>query len=507
MFGKRHSVPVLGLAMIPTRGQAIYILYTIVINIVANYHGYPRYTPNSFFPERTAELTRHIANRAGYLSLANMPLVFLYGGRNSMLLWISNWSHASYLLAHRWIAIICVLQACLHSAMWLKMEDDYGAALEAMREPYWYYGIIATLAFSFLLPASILPFRKRWYEIFLVTHILLAIASMVGVWYHIRLIFDGSSGYDIFVYTSIGVWFFDRLMRWLRTGRRGIKRAYVSRVDDEYIRVDIPGVDCHGYCYAYFPTLSWRIWENHPFSVVGYNGAHAPRHPATPSSHSDSDEAGTSSAGPQLAISEKGKEHKFSTKTRSIATPNGESGITLFIRPHSGLTKLLAAKCGDPAGIAILVEGTYGHEGKTLLQGAESKFAPTPEYPNVLCLAGGVGITAVLPALNQTFGLYGPMGTTKLYWGIRNRGLVDSIENMLAIGDEQNPWGHIEPHITVGSRINVRQVLEEEIGESNIGTMVVVCGPLAMCDEARYTVAAMARHGKTLKFVEESLPW
>lgn len=32
--------------------------------------------------------------------------------------------------------------------------------------------------------------------------------------------------------------------------------------------MDIPDVKATGYIYLYFPTLSWRFWENHPLSIA-----------------------------------------------------------------------------------------------------------------------------------------------------------------------------------------------------------------------------------------------
>ncbi|KAF7559177.1 hypothetical protein G7046_g4986 [Stylonectria norvegica] len=513
VFGKHHSVAVLGLGFIPTRGQAIFIVWLFAVNAVANFANYDLQSPNAFYPDVVYAMTRHIANRSGALAITNVPLVFLFAGRNNMLMWLTDWSHSTFLLVHRWIAFICTMQACLHSAMWLQIMVKEKTYTTASHEPYWYWGIIGTLALSLFMPLSLLPLRKWSYEIFLVGHIILAILVIVGLWYHINDLYGSDGGYIIFIFLTIGLWVFDRFLRWVRIAARGVKRAHVTAVDDEYIRIDIPGVDVQGYCYAYFPTVSWKMWENHPFSVVGCNsGVDRSGISRTPSSHSPSDtEVPSSSSSPQMATDSgfKAKEAGFTSRTRAIATPNQQHGITLFIRPHSGLTRLLAARAGG-ASIPVLIEATYGHEGKTFLQGNETRFAPTPEYPNLLCIAGGVGITAVLPALNASLSLYDPMGTTKLYWGLRNRSLVDSLEGMItnsATGEKGN-WGHIEPHITVGSRINVRQILEDELGESGrAGTTVVVCGPLAMCDEVRYTVAAMARHGKVLRFLEESCTW
>lgn len=507
--GRRHNVPVFGLAMVPTRGQALFILYLLALNTVAAFAGYPRFTPNTWYPERSYELTRNIANRLGMLALANLPLLILYAGRNNMLMWVTSWNHSTFLLVHRWIAFIATMQACLHSAMWLELVVDGGYYFESASYPYWYWGIIATLSFSLLIPLSVLPIRVRWYEVFLIGHIVLAVIAVVGTWYHIKLLYDGTDGYDIWLFISIAVWGFDRVMRLVRVAKHGVKRAYVTKVDDEYIRVDIPGVHAHGYCYAYFPTLSWRMWENHPFSIVGLNPGHAATVKSLTSSasnsHSDSEGSG------ELDAASK-KEAGITTKTRTVAARNPTShGITLFIRPHTGLTKLLATRCGSERGVPILIEGTYGPEGRTSAQGNDAKFAPTPEYPNVVCIAGGVGVTAVLPALQSSMSLYEPIGTTKLFWGIRNRGLVDAVEGMMVgqgDGSKASCWGRIEPHITVGSRLNVRQILEEEVGEAGgRGTTVIVCGPLAMCDEVRYTVAALARHGAVVRLMEEALAW
>ncbi|KPM37460.1 hypothetical protein AK830_g9116 [Neonectria ditissima] len=502
VFGKRHNMPVLGLAMIPTRGQAIFIVYIIVINCVAAFVGYPHYTPNSFYPDRKYELTRHIANRLGMLSFANIPLTILYGGRNNLLLWTTNWSHSTFLLLHRWVAFTCTMQACLHSAMWLQIEVSFGYYYESAAMSYWYWGIVGTLCLSLLIPLSMLPIRKHWYEIFLLGHIALAVVAIVGAWYHITFLYEGTDGFDIWLFVAMAVWAFDRLLRVARVSKHGIKRAYITKVDDEYIRVDIAGVDCRGYCYAYFPTVSWRMWENHPFSIVGLNSGRA----------TDSLSSCNSDTEGSIAVDGAAKkEAGVVTKTRSIATRNSKQlGITIFIRPHKGLTNLLAARAGLEAGIPVLIEATYGHEGKTYIQGTEGSFSPTPDYPNTLCIAGGVGITAVLPALQSSLSLYGPAGTTKLYWGIRTRGLVDAVEGMLVgQGDgSKAAWGRIEPHITVGSRLNVRQILEEELGEAGgAGTTVIVCGPLAMCDEVRYTVSALARHGAVVRLMEETVAW
>lgn len=391
--------------------------------------------------------------------------------------------------------------------MWLQIMVSQFSYAEASKLPYWYWGIIGTLSLSLLIPLSSLPLRKMSYEIFLIGHIFLAIMALVGSWYHILYLYDGKQGYDVWLYIAMAIWAFDRILRVVRIARFGVKRAYVTQIDDEYFRVDVPGVDCHGYCYAYFPSLSWKVWENHPFTVVEANLGY--KESGTTQSSSRNSHSETESSAVEQLQGSAAKEAGVISEARPMTRGSYQHGISFFIRPHDGLTKHLAAKAAVAAGLPILIEATYGHEGKTFLQDSETKFAPTLEYPNTLCIAGGVGITAILPALSSSMRLYGPLGTTKLFWGIRKRGLVDVVENMITGAEGEQPdWGHIEPHITIGSRLNVRQILEDELSESDAsGTTVIVCGPLEMCDEVRYTVAALARHGRVVRLMEESFTW
>lgn len=57
-------------------------------------------------------------------------------------------------------------------------------------------------------------------------------------------------------------------MRLARLVRNGIKTARVAVIDDDYVRVDIEQVSGSGHAYLYFPTLTWRVWENLLFSVA-----------------------------------------------------------------------------------------------------------------------------------------------------------------------------------------------------------------------------------------------
>jgi hypothetical protein len=306
----------------------------------------------------------------------------------------------------------------------------------------------------------------------------LAVLTIVGCWYHIIYRYKRQWGYETWVLVAIAVWAFEWVFRAARVARNGVKRAYITRVDDDYLRIDVPGVECRGHAYFYFPTVSWRVWESHPFSIAGSI--------TTPTGAAVSD---TPSPSPEDV---KGAE--ADTKTAIAASSSSDSadvnivqtasaGITLFVRVHGGITSHLASCAGSASGIPVLVESSYGGESKLYPEGGHA--STSAEYPNLVVVAGGVGITAVLPVISVAQSLYKPLGTTKLYWGVREqaKGLVRSVQNILADGEtttvadirQRTQWGDVDVQISVGERFDLRSIIEADISAFNGGTTVVVC--------------------------------
>ncbi|KAL0940565.1 ferric reductase transmembrane component 4 [Colletotrichum truncatum] len=514
-FSKYHAVPVLGLGMIPTRGQAFFIFYIIAVNVIFAGVGYRSLQPNSWYVMgQYEEIFNYVANRTGMLSFANLPLVFLYAGRNNVLLWLTNWSHSTFLLLHRWIAFICMLQAVIHSAMWLHIHSAWHQDhAEVSAIPYWYWGIIGTLALVLLVPFSLLPIRQRVYEFFHAAHIVLAILALVGCWYHIIYRYKRQWGYENWVIMAAVIWGFEWVIRGARVFRRGVKTAFVTKIDDDYVRVDVPGVDCRGHAYAYFPTLTWRVWESHPLSIAGvaYSGSEdAQEVIATPTDSS-----------PDKSETEPGVTATAATSSSSSLSSPGTraTGVAFFVRIGTGTTRLLANKHSSPRGIPILLEA-YSGESRLYEDGIHG--TPNIEFPNVVYIAGGVGITAILPKLSLSQALYKPLGSKKLYWGVRSGavGLANAVQRLVvssggadkptsirAEGRSELQWGDVEVNVSVGERFDLRSILESEVRSNLGGTMVVVCGPGGMADEVRMVVSSLGRHGSSVRLVEETFTW
>jgi hypothetical protein len=122
--------------------------------------------------------------RTGEIAYIISPLIFLFSSRNNILQWLTNWSHSTYLVLHRWIARVFALLAVLHSILAVilyKKEERF--AMESTMS-YWKWGIAATMMTVILAFCSGLPFRKFSYEIWLIAHIFLSVILIVGCWYH-----------------------------------------------------------------------------------------------------------------------------------------------------------------------------------------------------------------------------------------------------------------------------------------------------------------------------------
>lgn len=418
--------------------------------------------------------------RTGVLSFAMAPLVLLFSGRNNFLQWITDWPHATFVLLHRWVARLFVLQALLHTVLAVAVYSEMGIYDAEAALPYWAWGVVGTLFACVMVVVSSLWFRRLSYEVFLLSHIIMAVLVIVGSWYHVVLRFPVMSGFTMWLWTASAVWFFDRLVRVLRMWRVGAKRAIVTEIGEGYVRVDVQGVAWDVLpgkkVYVYFPSLSrLRPWENHPFSVIPTSMLFPPAAAVQQVPSGGSEEEGSQNQDVE-------KHHmREATSSTTGRTPRAPGGITLLIRKSAGMTKHLRAADS----LLTLLEGPYHN----------TSLSPILRCDRVLLIGGGIGITGLLP-------LTGAHPNVRLCWTVREDAacLVDAVEGALrGIADKQ---------VRVGTRTDIAGVLaaEVEAGWARIG--VVACGPGGLCDDVRAEVArAGRRSGVVFELEVDAYSW
>ncbi|KAB5513298.1 ferric reductase like transmembrane component-domain-containing protein, partial [Coniochaeta sp. 2T2.1] len=387
LFGTRRLEPLPGnTGYVPGRVLSISIALYVALNIIFSAVSFRSFQPNAWFMSTGFELCEYVGNRAGVLSLANMAIAILFAGRNHLLLAITGWSQTTFLTLHRWAARVATVQAVVHSVVYTLayFEPGYdGASAYAAKaaEPFYYWGIIATIAMCITAGSAFLPLRINFYETFLALHIALVVLTLAGCWYHIVPHFGFDFGYEVWLYIAFAFWAADRLARFARVAfYNGVasSKAVVEAVHDtDVLQITVfprttLGFGPGQHTFLYIGGLG-KFWENHPFSVAGWTKDTPMPYPATfPRSQSVS---------------------KSNTDIVTIprdTTPRSHSpSLRFLVRVHSGATATLQRRLGGSRmEIALYNEGPYGGHRATLL--------PLSTAETVLCLVGGIGITNAL---------------------------------------------------------------------------------------------------------------
>lgn len=471
LIGTYHTRPLpYLLGNVPTVGQTLYILMFLILNIILTSVNFQSRQPNAWYSSTWREIIAYVLYRTGAFAYIFAPLIWLFGGRNNILLWATNWSRSTFLVLHRWVARIFTLQVLLHSIIAVILYKAEGTYNDAVKSPYWIWGIVATLCCVILTFGSGLYIRNYAYEFFLLKHILFSVLLIIGCWYHAYDLYKYLGGYEDWLIAISAIWMFDRLGRILRLVIAGPRRAKVTTLNKEYIRVDIPGIrwglEPGKHVYVYFPTLHpLRPWENHPFSIL-QTALLSPSH-----AHAGDDSNSQASVERSDPCDDVEKTNVVISNIKTtLPSACPEPGLTLYIRKSGGATKRLTT-CDN---LLTLVEGPYSNNSTVEVLRCD----------RLLLIGGGIGITGLLPFVNNHWNV-------KLAWSVKEsaRCLVEDLNNALS--------AIVDKEIRIGSRLDLRQLLEEEMktGWKRVG--VVVCGPGEICDDVRAAVVAADKLGNT----------
>lgn len=357
--------------LVPTRLETIvltgFFLLTAYFAVI-NIH-YVEGDP--VFKSKYRALLRFYAVRTSILTSSMMPLLILFGGRNNFLQWLTRWDYSTFITFHRWISRVLVLMIVIHSLFYTLYDRDFSYFI---REGYVQAGLVATTSGIVILVQGLLVLRRKWYECFLLIHIILACGFIFGAYVHV------SDLYCLWFYHyTVAVWAFDRLVRLGRLFSFGFPKAQVFLLADESLKVvvpkpyhwqSIPG----GHVFIHF-LRPGCFWQSHPF-----------------------------------------------TYTNSIDNNNE---IILFIKVKLGVTQdlynYLKAHPGRTTSIRVAVEGSYGEH------------TPARHYETSVFVSGGNGIPGIY-AEAIDLALANVKLNIKLAWVVREyRSLLWFYEELMSL--------------------------------------------------------------------------
>lgn len=516
-FGDRCSRPY-GWCTIPPRIQSLTIFLFVALNIVFCICSYRLTEGNLYWPEKSAQLLRYVSDRTGIISLANFPLVWLFGMRNDVLVWITGWGFGTYNAFHRWAARVATVQAVVHSLGYTLMILESGGwshFLKYWTKHYFWNGELATIAMCGLLAFSFYGIRRAHYEFFLVTHITFSIAALWSMYYHVEIFTNGE--WNIFIWPCVGIWVFDRVMRLARIlafnrNPFSTKARVTYDPDSNLIRMDI---DCSKSLvapkpgtYYYIHVLDDLLYahQSHPFTLAYTstdtdNPLFTPLSPLSPRP----EPLRTSSAS--------------STESDALLSSKGSdavSNMVYLIRPYDGFTSRLKSHCLlHPKRLNVLIEGPYGHT------------VPLQTFTNILFVVGGTGIAVPLSHLAHVLSTSSRVQSVKIVWAVREyRFLASVLRDFRGLLSDERV--EMEVHVTrddeakddvlgedlksvrmMAHRPDVRATIEESARDAGQQRLAIVaCGPALMADQARRASVEMLGKGYGgVEYFEESFKW
>ncbi|CAI5756513.1 unnamed protein product [Candida verbasci] len=492
--------------LIPSRFESIVLFIFYVMVIVVHCMNVEFVEKDPLFYTAYRAQWRYIADRSGIVGTFITPFVYLLAGRNNFLQWLTGWNYNVFITFHKHTARVMFCLIAIHAVGFtILLIGRYAAE---MKETYMIWGTLATVAGGIMLVQAMLFFRRRWYELFLLIHILMAVFWLAGTWIHVDKL-----GYIQMVYPAVAVWVFDRIVRVGRLISFGFPTATVTLESNETIKIVVPKPSYwksipggHAFIHFLKPTY---FWQSHPFTFT-----------------EESD----------------------------------NSNIVFFAKVKGGVThslyQTLAKAPGRSIKIKVGVEGPYG-------EATPAKYADTPVF-----VAGGNGIPGIYSeAIDIAKHLPKDSNkVVKLTWIIREYSNLiwfykelqalknlnvqttvyvtkpeiltdleqfntkwssgeesESVEKGDSLKEEvkedvtstdigpiiQNLKSELS-HITIlEGRPNLETYVAKEIEESNGSLGFVACGHPAMVDELRFQVSEMVTKskGKRLDFYEQLQIW
>ncbi|KAK0185299.1 iron reductase [Armillaria mellea] len=406
-------------------------------------------------------------NRAGFLALAQFPVVFLFATKNSLLSLLLGPGHGYEKLnyVHRWSGRFMFLGAVIHGSLWIRNHLEWN--LTILGEQKETSGIAAFGVLCVIVLTSIKPARSFCYEIFFVVHVLGFVAFFITICYH-------TTYASPWIFPPLASYGLDMLMRLFRYR---IKDATVTAVDNQMTIIRIPDCDFgweagQHVCLRVF--FSGRVFESHPLTIL--------------------------SAPERLSC---------------ISTP----GIILGARVAGDWTRALNVFTNNESETKCLEEGKKSPEVpvQVMLDGPYGGCSvDLGEYESVLLFAGGSGATFTIGLLDDIVGRCVKLGRPRgertkrieFVWCIRSFRSIDWFAAMLMdITNVATPTLDVHVSIYVTCLCNPdavppipnsdvifeRPSFGKVLGDLGMkgGVGVCVCGPESLVREASNAVARL----------------
>jgi len=343
---------------VPPLGTVLLLLVYLAFVLALEFH-------NNNTPD--AQHYTALGVRAGWLAIAQMPLLILLAGKNNLIGFVTGVSYERLNVFHRWVARMILLLATLHFGYQSYGWNRYGLVqLEWSTDSCPPTGIAAYAILLWVNLSTLAPIRNFSYEFFVIQHLVTFFGFIIAIMLHL----PSTALYSrLYIYIPIGLYLLDRLIRTSRYADHNMHPSHATltplagsatkiRLHNQRIKTWTPG----SHMLLSIPTHG--LGQSHPATIL-----------STPTSHN----------GDLVFIlkSHKGFTNRILTSTRSRTTsllPQTEKEAT------SDNKQQQQQQQQEPH--LTLLDGPYG--------GTHADFCA---FDTVLLIAGSTGVTFTLAIL------------------------------------------------------------------------------------------------------------
>lgn len=307
-----------------------------------------------------------VAYRTGFLSLAQIPLIFILAGKNNVIGYCTGLSYERLNWLHRWVARTLLLTVTIHLGFWFRDWAPYDyIGTKTRTDALTQRGLAAWAVLLWIVLSSFAPVRGWRYEIFVIQHLVSFVAFIALV-----LVHTPSSDHG-WVWAGFVFFVFDRIVRALRTlyvnlslrrspGAKSslwASEAELTPLDGGMTRVIIRK-----------PPISWRPGQ-HVFlslnSVVPLQS-----HPFT------------------------------------ISSIPSDGKLEFYVKKHSGATRRMFDYARKYTGLPVTRDGHEPATTRIAIDGPYGTMRPLQQFESVVLFAGSTGATFTVPLLRDLVGLW-----------------------------------------------------------------------------------------------------
>ncbi|KAH8118598.1 ferric reductase NAD binding domain-containing protein [Phellopilus nigrolimitatus] len=352
--------------------------------------------------------TFYFQDRAAHFASCQLPLVVALAGKNNIISFLTGVSHEKLNVLHRASARACLILLWIHTVVHgaSGLPEKFGLALGWMR-----WGVAGLTAFTLATILSIRPIRIRFFEFFLISHIILICIFLVGGFIHAK-----NPGFGNYIWPALLVWGVDRSLRlgrlvwnnriWSRKAP-GHSHASIELLTHDTIRLTLRRKmrwAAGQHAYIILPSVSNLPTEAHPFTIA-------------------------------------------STCNSLDGRESSEKDVVFIIRGRTGFAKRLrdhASSKGASSSVPAYIDGPYGCPPD--LKG----------FSTCVLIAGGSGVSYTLPLLLDLV-YHARKGTTLcqrtiFVWVVREQEHLNWISKLLTTAlVSAPPLLIVEPRIYITS--------------------------------------------------------